>query len=323
MAARGVVESWTLAGLADEQRPAAFQAVVDETHLPWHVQAAAESVPSIGRVLRARAEADLVATWYRGEALTVTREATELARTEGAWYGVNCVLAGTQTISQNGQRHEVHSGGMLLWSSGAPARIEVSAPGVRYLTMLVPAATLDAIAPHAERVLGRPLTLEGAGRLLQQHMISVVRYATELEPAAVAAAISAGVELLGAAVNADADRLATGDAKPTIERLLGYIDRQLWDPALNAESIAAAHGISLRTLYRIFDEAGSGSVAEAVRERRLTRCYDELAQGDAESVGAVAARWGFLDPAHFSRAFKRRFGVSPVAVLRGTAEAAG
>jgi len=28
-------------------------------------------------------------------------------------------------------------------------------------------------------------------------------------------------------------------------------------------------------------------------------------------VAAIAARWGFVDAAHFSRAFKTAFGISP------------
>jgi transcriptional regulator GlxA family with amidase domain len=35
------------------------------------------------------------------------------------------------------------------------------------------------------------------------------------------------------------------------------------------------------------------------------------------SVGAVAARWGFLDAAHFSRTFRDAFGESPSDWRRG------
>jgi AraC-like DNA-binding protein len=38
-------------------------------------------------------------------------------------------------------------------------------------------------------------------------------------------------------------------------------------------------------------------------------CCDPLHAG--KSVSAVAARWGFLDAAHFSRTFRDAFGMSP------------
>jgi len=54
-------------------------------------------------------------------------------------------------------------------------------------------------------------------------------------------------------------------------------------------------------------------VAALIRERRLEHCRAELADAAhaGRPVAVVGARWGFTDPAHFSRAFRARYGVAP------------
>jgi hypothetical protein len=50
-----------------------------------------------------------------------------------------------------------------------------------------------------------------------------------------------------------------------------------------------------------------------IRQRRLERCRRDLldpALGD-RSVGAIAARWGLIDAAHFSRLFRAAYGLPP------------
>jgi transcriptional regulator GlxA family with amidase domain len=84
----------------------------------------------------------------------------------------------------------------------------------------------------------------------------------------------------------------------------------LQDPALGPESIARAHAISVRALHALFED-GDESVAGLVRRERLARCREDLERPSGGSVTEIAFRWGFRDAAHFSRAFKREFGVTP------------
>lgn len=96
-----------------------------------------------------------------------------------------------------------------------------------------------------------------------------------------------------------------------------FIDQRLADPGLSPSVIAAAHHISLRYLYKLF-ETQQTSVAGWIRERRLERCRQDLLDptlGDW-SVTAIAARWGLTDPAHFSRAFRAAYGLPPTEYRR-------
>lgn len=97
-----------------------------------------------------------------------------------------------------------------------------------------------------------------------------------------------------------------------------YIDANLSDPLLSPATIAAAHFISTRHLHNVFHESGT-TVASWIRSQRLEGARRDLRDPlhAGKSVGAVAAHWGFLDAAHFSRTFRDAFGVPPSDWRRG------
>jgi AraC-like DNA-binding protein len=86
----------------------------------------------------------------------------------------------------------------------------------------------------------------------------------------------------------------------------------LQDPALSPQSVAARQGVSPRLLQRLFAADGA-SLAGFIREQRLQRCRDALADSAQahRSITEIALAWGFNDPAHFTRAFRRRFNLAP------------
>jgi AraC-like DNA-binding protein len=88
----------------------------------------------------------------------------------------------------------------------------------------------------------------------------------------------------------------------------------LADPDLSPASIAAAHHISVRSLHRLFQDHEE-TVAAWIRERRLERCRRDLADPRLSDhpAHAIGRKWGFADPAHFSRAFRATHGLSPSA----------
>ncbi|MGP4114507.1 AraC family transcriptional regulator [Streptomyces sp. 4N509B] len=75
--------------------------------------------------------------------------------------------------------------------------------------------------------------------------------------------------------------------------------------------VAAAHGISVRQLYRLFATSGT-TPAAWIRERRLEHCRRDLTDPrlHGRSVHSIALRWGFTDPSRFSRLFRITFGMS-------------
>ncbi len=135
-------------------------------------------------------------------------------------------------------------------------------------------------------------------------------------PAGRQAAQEAALCLLGGVVSergtTDSQQLGTAIvavAKRTI-------DRHLDDPSLSPAAIAAALGVSVRTLHRSFAAEGETPMAY-LRRRRLGAARDELARaGTATRIADVAAHWKFSDASHFTRQFKEAYGTTPTTFLR-------
>lgn len=99
---------------------------------------------------------------------------------------------------------------------------------------------------------------------------------------------------------------------PLVVRVYRYILANLDGVDLSPRAIAAANGVSVRQLHRVFSATGA-TVSQSVRKLRLARCAAELRgeAGAAEGITDIAFRWGFNDSAHFSKAFRAEFGQSP------------
>jgi len=71
-------------------------------------------------------------------------------------------------------------------------------------------------------------------------------------------------------------------------------------------------GMSVRHLHRLFAHRRC-TVGDWIRERRLERCRRDLADPRfrERTITDIAFYWGFSESAHFSRSFKKQFGVSP------------
>jgi AraC-like DNA-binding protein len=156
----------------------------------------------------------------------------------------------------------------------------------------------------------------GMAALLAQFVHRVAARPEEFDPSQ---AVTLGAIGLDLAASTLAQRLAVQELLPVEvrERTLrtqieAFIEKNLGDTDLTPRSVAAAHHISLRTLHRLF-EAEQHTVAELIRHRRLARCQRDLINPllAHRQVQRIAARWGFPDKAHFSRAFKNAFGMSP------------
>jgi AraC-like DNA-binding protein len=101
-------------------------------------------------------------------------------------------------------------------------------------------------------------------------------------------------------------------------RIHAFIEQNLGETDLSPGIVAAAHHVSVRHLHRLF-EAQDTTVAAWIRRRRLERCRRDLADPAfiAVPVSAVAGRWGMPDSAHFSRLFRRAYGLPPAEYRRG------
>jgi AraC-like DNA-binding protein len=106
-------------------------------------------------------------------------------------------------------------------------------------------------------------------------------------------------------------------ASAVIRRAADYIVAHAGDP-LTPSEIAAAVGVSVRSLQRGFREFYQCTPNEYLRSVRLRRVHEDLVNAlpDTTSVASAASKWGFYHHGRFAADYRRTFGVSPSYTLR-------
>jgi AraC family transcriptional activator of tynA and feaB len=97
------------------------------------------------------------------------------------------------------------------------------------------------------------------------------------------------------------------------------VEARLIDPALDAETVAAAAGISVRYANSVLAQENT-SIIRLIQARRLAHCRKALEDPlqAHRSVSEIAYGWGFSDMTHFGRRFKQAYGVLPSEYRRKT-----
>lgn len=100
-----------------------------------------------------------------------------------------------------------------------------------------------------------------------------------------------------------------------LKKFLSVIEDKLSDPDLSVEDIGSEMCLSRTQLYRKVKALTGKSPVEIVREERLRRSHNLLADSSL-SVSEIAYRVGFSSPSYFAKCYKDMFGKSPTDVQR-------
>jgi YesN/AraC family two-component response regulator len=97
-------------------------------------------------------------------------------------------------------------------------------------------------------------------------------------------------------------------------KIMGTINENIPNPALNVEMLAHEIGISRVHLHRKLKELTNQSTRDLIRNIRLQQAGKLLAEKHL-NISEVAFAVGFTNVAHFSNAFKEFYGVSPTVYM--------
>jgi transcriptional regulator GlxA family with amidase domain len=100
------------------------------------------------------------------------------------------------------------------------------------------------------------------------------------------------------------------DDLPFVEEVIEAVEARLSDPGLTVSQIADAVALSRRQLTRRLKDAVGQTPAAFLRERRIERAKELLAD-DPETIAEVAYAVGFRSPSSFSQTFRDETGRTP------------
>ncbi|MFH0180683.1 helix-turn-helix domain-containing protein [Streptomyces cacaoi] len=307
----------TTASVPDGERLAHWRDALGRALVPMAVTARHDG-PFEGRVSTERLGYLRIAA-IEADAQRLSRTAAHLTDAVPApafaCVAVGVQTAGTATLVQDGRRAFVGEGDLVVYDTGRPYSLDF--PG-RFAARVVhlPRRALGLPEEDLRRVTGTAIAgTAGFGALLVNFLTSLTASVPPCAPAVATRLATGVVDLFATLVHERTQDDAPPDANPgdhLVLRVRDHIDRNLGDPGLSPQSVAAAHHISVRYLHRLFEGEGI-TVARLIQRRRLERCARELHRPDATAptVSAVAQRWGFANPAHFSRVFRAAYGRSP------------
>lgn len=257
----------------------------------------------------------------------VTAAAQKVRRTKAS------IARGTEekllfSIQKSGRCHVVQDGRVATLMLGDLALYDTTRPYDLIFdddfSQYVVALPGSALRPHlvaADRLTARSVPgSNGIGRAVLQTIESVMCEADTLSEAALRpmedalrGLLTAGILSLPGAAGVPGPTVAC--ARRTMVK--AYALQHLRDPDLGVGAIAAAHGVDASTIHRAFDGTDE-TLSRWIWGQRLEHAHRDICDRmqSGKTLTDIAFSWGFNDMAHFSRAFKARFGQSPRAARR-------
>lgn len=251
--------------------------------------------------------------------LEIARTEKLIRRSDPEAYQINYFLGGAGAVSFGGSERALRVGDLVVMDSSRPYRGDVrSVPGGwSHMTMQCPRGLLPLPEKTVQRLLAVPISgRHGMGGVFTRWLADLNTRADEFTPADVPTLASVTLDLLASVIarSLEAEEALSPETRRIAlwARINAFVERHLADPAMTPQAIADAHHISLRHLQQLLAENGT-SPAAWIRHRRLERCRLDLADPrlHARPIQAIATRWGFPDPAHFSRLFRAAYGMPP------------
>ena len=289
-----------------------FRSSVSESFVP--LQVTSPLADSFRGMIKAASIDEVHVTDVRATEHVVERTPELIGRADKSYFKLSLMLSGTGLLIQDDREAVLQPGDLAVYDTNRPYSLVF---GAEFRTMVVMFPKhLVALPPEmmaqltAVRISGH----EGLGAMIVPYLTQLAGNLEQLSGATGARLTQSAMDLVTTLFTheLDLDTTSNDPHRALMQRIHAHIDRNLASTDLSPTSIAAAHFISTRHLHGLFQEQGT-SVSTWIRIRRLERCRRDLVNPlfADRPVSAIAARWGFVDAAHFSRTFKAAYEVSP------------
>ena len=238
-----------------------------------------------------------------------------ISRYDREFVHLSVLQEGEVRIFQDDRKVRLCPGDIAVFDASKPYHFVISTP-FEQTVLRVHRDELARRLPNvhdftARRIAGN----RGAGRIASTHIREVFNQLDDISPESARTVQTNLLDIIACAVAAEEP-----SAKPSfrehqhllLQRIMWFVEENLFDEDLTCERVARAIGISERYLRKLCSNSGY-SLSERILNRRLEEASRRLPSTNAvrSPITSIAYDCGFKDAAHFSRAFKTKFGMTP------------
>jgi AraC-like DNA-binding protein len=259
-------------------------------------------------------------SWDRTSVVEISADGHEVHRTPALieqstdkYFKLNVQLEGAGFLVQGNRETVLQPGDMTVYDTTKPYSL-VFEQHARMIVVMFPHDALTLSPDLIGQLSAVRMAPHGIAGIVGPFVRQMAENFSALDGPSGARLASNALELVATMLHSELDerRDAMTPHALLLASIHDYIDTNLGDPNLSPASIAAAHFVSTRHLHHVFQDSGT-TVASWIKHQRLERSAQDLRDPlqTGKPISSIAARWGFVDAAHFSRAFRDAYGQSP------------
>ncbi|MBR1217731.1 helix-turn-helix domain-containing protein [Bradyrhizobium sp. U87765 SZCCT0131] len=223
------------------------------------------------------------------------------------------VISGSCTVRQDGQDVRIDAGHYVFHDLTRPFQVDFQDPFEALLVGFSENAIIRAVG-CPEIIATQPFgSNSGLSALAASYLHRLADYLRDLDERTFARLSGTAVSLLAisAAEIIKPRRQNSWTRSATLKRIKSYSLARLQTPGLSPARAAADIGISIRYLHALFRQEGE-TFSSWLWSQRLEACRAKISSPDfkQQTIGALALEFGFSNFSHFSRRFRRAYGVS-------------
>ncbi|HWK60160.1 MAG TPA: helix-turn-helix domain-containing protein [Eoetvoesiella sp.] len=223
------------------------------------------------------------------------------------------VTSGVERVVQDGREVVLRKGDFAFHDSTRPYSLYFDTEFSQVIYQ-IPRSLLRQRLGSFERYTAVKLSSdEQVGKLTSSFLLGLSRLDKRVDPLIGERLVDQTVDLLAMAFSSQrgpVDASRSSHRAALLYRAKLFIESRLRGTVASAD-VAELLGCSARYVNDLFADEGM-SVGNYVLQRRLEKCRDDLVDNTTRRrVSQIAYGWGFNSIAHFSRAFRARYGMSP------------
>lgn len=304
-------QEWNSLEYSPRDQFEAWRSALSDSHLKWSLDKSSSS--QFHGKIKMRHLGGIRLLYCDCEPCFGKRTASEVHQSDGEYFGLLYIYDGSEVVFHEGQSVQLKKDSFMIWDSTKPIEFKLFSD-TKKVTLLVPQDRMRAQLPQVDDYLGKHIDFsKGLNAVAASHITALGNEVNAIDKGIGNSAIDLTLELITTCLQAGrATRPMTKATQDLFDMVMDFIQKNLDHPDLGPLLLSNTFHISTRYLHLLFAEKGL-SVSHCILDKRLEQCRRQLVHLNPykDSITKIAFQWGFNDSAHFSKVFKKKYGITP------------